>query len=314
MKERKTRMRLRKQVIYCIPLVMLLTLLAITLIISKSGVLSNEVVKQENLSSIEINDLTTNSNFKLTDLSYFQDFYKFLEKRQKDNTIIYYASIFKLDIDKTLEIAYKYTNNFEDPEFNKNFVIGPKSVKKSKSSFPSFEAGAAYFARDLYRYPERYGSSIYEIRLDETPTTKKRNKDGKIIMDNGLTFEQYVGQISDLYEIDKEFVLAIINLESGYQSSYLFTNKNNVGGHRGIGGTWKSYTTLEAGVLAHVLSVKNIAEKNNIDAKEMTNEEIYAFSGTYVTGSSAKPSNSWTGKVTKIKENISKKDLFTIKQ
>jgi hypothetical protein len=133
-------------------------------------------------------------------------------------------------------------------------------------------------------------------------------------MDNGLTFEQYVGKISDLYEIDKEFVLAIINLESGYQSSYLFTNMNNVGGHRGIGGTWKSYTTLEAGVLAHVLSVKNIADKNNIDAKEMTNEEIYAFSGTYVTGSAAKPSSSWTGKVTKIKENISKKDLFTIKQ
>ena len=92
-------------------------------------------------------------------------------------------------------------------------------------------------------------------------------------MDNGLTFEQYVGKISDLYEIDKAFVLAIINLESGYQSSYLFTNMNNVGGHRGLGGTWKSYTTLEAGVLAHVLSVKNIADKNNIDAKEMTNEE-----------------------------------------
>jgi hypothetical protein len=189
-----------------------------------------------------------------------------LEKRQKDNTVIYYASIFKLDIDKTLQIAYKYTNNFEDAEFNKNFVIGPKSVKKSKGSFKNFEAGVAYFVRDLYRYPERYGSSIYEIRLDESPTIKQKNKNGKILMDNGLTFEQYVGHVSKLYDLDPAFVLSIINLESGYQSSYLFTNKNNVGGHRGIGGTWKSYTTLEAGVLAHVLSVKNIAEKNKIDA------------------------------------------------
>ncbi len=312
MKEKKTRLRLRKQVIYCIPLVILLSLSIIAVIIGSNGVLSNEVEKQENLASKEINDITP-SDFKLSDLKYFQDFYDFIEKRQKDNTIIYYASIFKLDIDKTLEIAYKYTKNYEDEEFNKNFVIGPSSVKKSKKSFPSFEAGVAYFARDLYRYPERYGSSIYEIRLDETPTIKQKDKNGKLYMDNGLTFEQYVGKISDLYEVDKEFVLAIINLESGYQSSYLFTNKNNVGGHRGIGGVWKSYTTLEAGVLAHVLSIKNIADKNKIDVKEMTNEEIYAFSGMYVTGSATKPSSSWTGKVTKIKENISKKDLFTIK-
>ena len=312
MKTNKNRLRLRKQVIYLLPVVILLTLLSLTLIISNHK-LTNKVVNQENLATNKIDDLAANSNFQLSDLKYIQEFYKFVEERQKDNTVIYYASIFKLDIDKTLQIAYKYTNNFEDEEFNKNFVIGPKSIQKSKGSFPSFEAGVAYFVRDLYRYPERYGSSIYEIRLDESPTIKTKDKKGNIIMDNGLTFEQYVGHICNLFEVDPAFTLAIINLESGYQSSYLFTNKNNVGGHRGIGGTWKSYTTLEAGVLAHVLSVKNIADKNNIDAKEMTDEEIYAFSGTYVTGSAAKPSSSWTGKVTKIKENISKKDLFTIK-
>ena len=312
MKTNKNRLRLRKQVIYLLPVVILLTLLSLTLIISNHK-LTNKVVNQENLATNKIDDLAANSNFQLSDLKYIQEFYKFVEERQKDNTVIYYASIFKLDIDKTLQIAYKYTNNFEDEEFNKNFVIGPKSIKKSKGSFPSFEAGVAYFVRDLYRYPERYGSSIYEIRLDESPTIKTKDKKGNLIMDNGLTFEQYVGHICNLFEVDPAFTLAIINLESGYQSSYLFTNKNNVGGHRGIGGTWKTYTTLEAGVLAHVLSVKNIADKNNIDAKEMTDEEIYAFSGTYVTGNAAKPSSSWTGKVTKIKENISKKDLFTIK-
>ena len=314
MKINKNRLRLRKQVIYLLPVVILLTLLSLTIIISRNNTLGAEVTNQENLASQKIEDAPVNTDFQLSDLKYFQEFYKFVEERQKVNTVIYYASIFKLDIDKTLEIAYKYTNNFQDETFNKNFVIGPKAIKKSKGSFPSFEAGVAYFARDLYRYPERYGSSIYEIRLDETPTLKAKDKKGNIIMDNGLTFEQYVGHICNLFEIDPAFTLAIINLESGYQSSSLFVNKNNVGGHRGIGGTWKSYTTLEAGVLAHVLSVKNIADKNNIDAKEMTDDEIYAFSGTYVTGSAAKPSSSWTGKVTKIKENISKKDLFTIKK
>lgn len=314
MKTNRNRLRLRKQVIYLLPVVIILTLLSLTLIINRNHKLSSEVDNQENFASQKIYDTTTNSNFKLSDLKYFQDINNFIKERQKINTIIYYANIFKLDIDKTLEIAYKYTNNLNDPEFNQNFVIGPKSVKKSKGSFPNLEAGIAYFARDLYRYPERYGSSIYEIRLDESPTIKNKNKQGNIIMDNGLTFEQYVGHICSLYNLDPAFTLAIINLESGYQSSYLFTNKNNVGGHRGIGGVWKTYTTLEAGVLAHVLAVKNIADKNNIDAKEMTNEEIYAFSGTYVTGDAAKPSASWTGKVTTIKEDISQKDLFTIRK
>ena len=313
MKTNKNRLRLRKQVIYSLPIVIILILLSVTIIISRNHTLAAKVVNHENLSTQKIEDTPVNNDFKLSDLKYFQEFYKFVEERQKINTVIYYASIFKLDIDKTLEIANKYTNNFQDAEFNKKFVIGPKSVKKSKGSFPSFEAGVAYFARDLYRYPERYGSSIYEIRLDESPTIKERDKKGNIIMDNGLTFEQYVGHICKLYEIDPAFTLAIINLESGYQSSVLFVNKNNPGGHRGIGGAWKSYTTLEAGVLAHVLSVKNIADKNNIDAKEMTDEEIYVFSGTYVNGSASKPSTSWAGKVTNIKRNISKKDLFTIK-
>ncbi len=313
MEEKKTKLRLKKQVIYLLPIVIFLSILSITLIIKESNVLTHEVSNQQNLSTQIIEDVEVNNNFKLTDLKYIQEFEKIFEKAKKDNTVRYYANIFKLDVDKTLELAHKYTNNYEDPEFNKTFVIGPSKVKKNKKGFLNFEAGVAYFVRDLYRYPERYGSSIYQIRLDETPTIKQKNKNGKLIMDNGLTFEQYVGYLCNLYGIDPAFTLAIINLESGYQSSYLFTNKNNVGGHRGIGGTWKSYTTLEAGVLAHVLSVKNIADQNKIDSKEMTNEEIYAFSGTYVTGSAKKPSSSWTGKVTKIKENISKKDLFTIK-
>ena len=314
MKMKKTKLRLRKQVIYCLPLVFILSLAIIVLIASKNEILSNEVDKKNNYSVKNINNSSIKKEFELSDLEYFQKFYKNIDKIQKDNLIIYYANLFKLDIEKTLEIAYKYTKTYEDEEYNRTFVIGPKKIKNSKKSFPSLEAGIAYFVRDLYRYPERYGSSIYEIRLDETPTLKKQSKDGNIYMNNGMTFEQYVGKMCDLYEIDKEFTLAIINLESGNQSSYLFTNKNNVGGHKGIGGIWKSYTTLEAGVLAHVLSVKNIASKSKIDASEMTEEEIYTFSGIYVSGSAAKPSSSWTDKVIKIKENISKKDLFTIKK
>ena len=130
MKTNKNRLRLRKQVIYLLPVVILLTLLSLTIIITRNHTLAVEVDKQENLSSQKINDTQNKSDFQLSDLKYFQEFYKFVEKRQKDNTIIYYASIFKLDIDKTLEIAYKYTKNYEDPEFNKNFVYGKSKFDK----------------------------------------------------------------------------------------------------------------------------------------------------------------------------------------
>ena len=311
MKEKRPKLRLRKQVIYTFPVLVMLLILGTVLLINKSSIFSNEVSKTNTLATNELNDKET---FNLENITYIKSLNEYITKRQMDNTIIYYAQLHKLDVDKTLEIAYKYTNNYKDAEYNKTFVIGPKKVKQKADSFKNYEAGIVYFTRDLYRYPEKYGSSIYEIRLDETPTTKKVSKDGNIYMDNGLTYEQYVGKICDLFEVDKSFVLAIARLESGNESSYLFTNKNNIGGHRGLGGTWKSYTTLEAGIISHVLTVKSIATSSGVDIKEVTNEEISIISGKYVNGSVSKPSSSWTGKVTNLKEKIESKDLFIIKK
>lgn len=313
MNEKRQKLRLRKQVIYCIPFVVLLTILSITLIIGNSGMLTSKVVKKEILSSFKIND-TTENTFKLSDLKYIKEFTDYMEKRQKDNTIIYYAQLHKLDIDKTLALAYKYTNTYEDEEFNKTFVIGPSKIKQKVGPFNNFEAGVVYFVRDLYRYPENYGSTIYEMRLDESPTLKKVSKDGEIYMDNGLTYEQYMGKICDLFEVDKAFVLAVARLESGNGESYLFTAKNNIGGHRGIGGMWKSYTTLEAGVISHVLTVKKIATNSGVDIKEVTDEEISIISGKYVNGSVNNPSATWTERVTNLKKNIEEIDLFTTKK
>ena len=89
MKTNKNRLRLRKQVIYLLPVVILLTLLSLTIIITRNHTLAAEVDKQKNLASQEINDTQNKSDFQLSDLKYFQEFYKFVEKRQKDNTIIY---------------------------------------------------------------------------------------------------------------------------------------------------------------------------------------------------------------------------------
>lgn len=309
MKMKRHKLRLRKQAIIAIPIALFIAVLTIGLIIGigNSKTLSKEVNKNEVLSS-------NNQNQEgLSDLDYFSSLSKVLEERQKDNTIIYYANTFKLNVPETLRIAKQYTNNYEDEEFNKTFIIGPAKVKNKLGSLKNFEAGVVYFVRDLYRYPERYGTTIETIRTSEEPTLKQKASDGKIYMDNGLTFEQYLGKICDLFEIDKTFTMSIVNLESGNKSSNLFKYSNNIGGHRGYNG-WMKYTTLEAGIIAHVLSVKAIADNNGIDIKEATVEEIASFSGVYVNGKITKPSSSWTGKVLNIEENIRKKDLFSIKE
>ena len=63
---------------------------------------------------------------KLSDLEYFKSFEALLDKRQKDNTIIYYAQIFKLDVEKTLSIAHQYTNEYSNEEFIDSSIPIPR--------------------------------------------------------------------------------------------------------------------------------------------------------------------------------------------
>lgn len=300
---RKKKLRLRKQVIMCIPVILMVITLFVSFIINKKEVYSSEINTNKTIAS---NNEIKNEK-KLSDNEYLQAFNKMIELRQKDNTIIYYAQTFKLDVDKTLELAHKFTNNYENKEYKKNFIIAPKSLKKTIKDFSNFEAGVVYFVRDLYRYPERYGTSIEQMRLDETPTTKNTAKDGNIYMDNGMTFEQYLGKTCDLFGVDKSIALAIVYQESGIKKSNLFKYSNNIGGHRGYDG-WMKYTTLEAGIIAHVISVKTLIEKYNIDLSNETG--ISELSGIYVNGNISKPQSSWVEKVTIFKNKINEKDLF----
>lgn len=307
MNKKRHKLRLRKQVIIAIPIILLLSILTIGAAFNKNSNLKSEVSQSKVLASNKDNENTSSMN--LSDLSFVKEIEANIELRQKDNTVIYYANIFKLDVDKTIELAHKFTNNYTDSEFNINFKIGPTKVKNKLDDFTCFEAGVVYFVRDLYRYPEKYGSSIAEIRTSESPTIKNVSADGNIYMNNGLTFEQYVAKISNLYNVDETLVLAISYHEAGVKTSNLFKNKNNIGGHRGYDG-WMSYTTLEAGIIAHVLSVKSIAERSGLDISEVTADEVAAISGIYVNGTATKPAASWIEKVVYFMDKIEKEDLF----
>lgn len=309
MTKKRQKLRLRKQVLICLPVVLLLLIGTLGFIINKNKTFASEVMTNDQKSPKQ--QEVAETSIKLSDLEYIQNFNKMVEKRQKDNTIIYYAENFKLDINKTLEIAHKLTNNYEDANYQKTNVIAPSALAKKIGSFASFEAGVVYFVRDLYRYPERYGSSISEMRLDETPTITRTIKNGQIYMDNGLTFEQYLGKICDLYGIDKSIALAIVHEETGVMTSGLFKNSNNIGGLKGYGG-WMSFTTLEAGIIAHVISIKAIADNYNIDMNSPN--AVAMLSGVYVKGNPNAYSESWTNKVNYFRENINKQDLFTYEQ
>lgn len=300
--KKKKHLRLKKEVLICIPIALVIALVFGLGLINKNNVLSS-VVNKVNTSS------ETTEKLSIKEIKLFNDLNKNLEIRKKDNTIIYYAQKFNLNVNKVLEIAHNYTNNYTSEMYIIDHIIGPESVKQKMGSFKSEEAGIIYFVRDIYRSPSRYGVTSEEIKKELVVDQYKNRVDGKVYLSNGLTYEQYLGKICDELNVDKELALAISYLETGYLKSNLFNLSNNVGGQRGSGG-WLKYPTLEAGIIGHVITVKALIENNGIDTTSPN--AIRDLSSIYVNGHANNPSDSWTSKVTIIKNRISEKDLFTI--
>ena len=310
----RPKLRLRKQFIIAIPIFLLVTIISITTVIINNRSYSAEVEKVEETEPLvqeETEKETEESKPNLLNNNQlFNSYSEFMNNVQKDNTIIYYASKFKLKEDKVLEIAKKYTEDYTNEDFLRTNVIGSASTISKIGQFDSFEAGVAYYVRDIYRDPSKYGTTAKEIIASTAIEVNNNIVKGTIYMSNGLTFEQYYGKIADLFGVDKSIALAMVYHESGNMKSGLARNRNNIGGMKG-GGGWASYPTLEAGIICHVLTIKNIADKNGFDITDP--DGIYKFSGIYVRGNVNSPSQDWVNKVNWYKEKIDSKDVFTIK-
>ena len=305
MKIKRPKLRLKKQVIVAIPVLLVLIIFTIGMVYNRTHVYSSSVEMKEEYAKLELKD-----TIELSDLEFIKNVTNNIENQKRDNTIVYYASKFKLNIDKTLEIAHNYTNNYTNDIFIKNNIIGPESVVKDQTKFDSFEAGAVYFIRDLYRSPDKYGTTEREIVTSKEVTVANNRKGYTVYLDSGLTFTQFLGHIADLYGVDKSIALAIVYEESGYTGSGLFRNSNNIGGLRGSSG-WNKYPTLEAGTICYILTLRSLANRSHVDFK--SNDAIPKLSGIYVYGNSSKVADSWVAKVTKFRNGINQKDLFTIK-
>ena len=302
------RMKLRKQFVFAIPIFLIITIISLAIVLTNRRSYSATVAKPDEQQAPNIINNVSGVNL-LTDNRYIKNLGNYIDNRQKDNTIKYYASKFNLDTNKVLEIARKITNDYTSEDFLKTNVIGDSKVIDKVGSFNSFEAGVVYFARDIYRHPKRYGTTDEEIIISYDVHTERNIVDKKIMMSNGMTFEQYYGKIADLYNIDKATALAMVYLESGRMKSRLFVNKNNIGGMRS-GSTWLSFPTLEAGIIAHVMTIRSISNKHGFDITDP--DGVLKFSGVYVNGSTANPSEKWTSDVLNIREKLIEKNVFAI--
>ena len=230
-----------------------------------------------------------------------------INRSQVDNTIIFYAEKYKLNISKTLEIAHELSGNYQSDYYLSTNAIVTETNKNRVGSFDSQEAGIVYFVKDLYAYPERYNSSIAEIRASEEISTERTIIDGRIYLANSYTFEGYLKKICNLYSIDPYLALAIAYHESGMLKSYLAVNANNIAGLKG-GYGWMRFTTLEAGIISFVLSLRSIIRNNNLDMS--TENAIWNLSAIYVNGNASYPSQHWTEKINYYMEYIREKNLF----
>lgn len=305
--KKRHKLRLRKQVIICLPVLLFITVLSSFIVLNQKHTYASEVSPYE-VASTPSSDM---GGIKLSELKAISNLNKLIETRKKDNTIIYYANIYHVNVDIALDVVHNLTNNYTNQLFLDTNVIGTPDQVARYGSFKNFEAGVVFFIRDFYVYPERYGHTIEEVRLepDPIPVSKQVSEDGNIYMDNGLTFEQYMGKICNLFDIDPSLALAISYQESGIKKSGLFTISNNIGGHRSYEG-WMNFPTLESGIIHHVLTIRSLYSKFNIDVNDPNN--VALLSGVYVHGVYGNVASHWLEKVLYFQEKIKEEDLFTI--
>ena len=300
--QKKSILKLRKEVLISIPIALLLAVLVSVLLFSNKKANMESTKKVEVKSEKFIDDSMDENTKSFSDTDFIKDFAEFKKKRKIDNTIAYYAELFHLDTAKVVEVARGLTNNYEREDYNTNF-----SIKQGDGVFNSYEAGIVYFVRYLYRSPSSYGTTSAEIGDRGIVTTNNNKVDGHIRLDNGLTYEQFLGKISEMYGVNKTLALAIVYEESGIMTSSLFKNGNNMGGLRG-GSGWLKFPSLEAGTICYVFTLKNLLERSGLDSNQESS--VYALSGIYVNGNSSMPSDDWSSKVLHFMQRIEANKVF----
>lgn len=126
-----------------------------------------------------------------------------------------------------------------------------------------------------------------EEQADETDLTiysdfvaPTLNEDGVPVARNGEVFSKYIGRISDMIDLDKNYALALCLHETWRGTSELCLKQNNYGGMR-ANGDWFTFPSPEAGMIAFCINL-NAYKKYHFEDKE---DPWQSFANKYAEGS-----------------------------
>lgn len=210
-----------------------------------------------------------------------------------DNMVIEYANYFGFDESFTLE-AVKFITN----DYNENMdMFGNLDEEGFVMSFMyNLSSGKL----------EDYGYSSKDFKTEETQITNIINEDGRVLLSNGLSYDEFLYVVCDKLSIDPDLVMAISSYETGFLKSDQAMNKNNFGGLKGSK-SYLKFNSPQAGIIYLCFTVKRILDNDSVD-------DINELSGVYVNGSISKPSSGWVNGVKSIYRDLTEGKTLELKK
>lgn len=196
-----------------------------------------------------------------------------LERQKKmDEMVEKYCSYFCLDTEKAVKIARKLTYDYA--------VDLKDFVGYTSYAIETEEMATMIFAYRLYGNNLNVSWEDLGVESDDlfVPGTYQPRESGEpLIVGNGDTGSQFLGEICDVLGLQKDYILAITLLETGRFNSPLCRLKNNLGGLRMPGVGYLKFPTPEAGIIAHCLNLKGYEKFGfqSLEAMSMTYAPIY---------------------------------------
>lgn len=175
-----------------------------------------------------------------------------------------YATYFRFNPEKVIELARKLTDNYTIPFEEINQL--------TTYDLSSPEAASLVFVNQLNRNKfAKFGYSKEDFISDNTVVTLNDN----FILSDGLTYNRFLEKIADLLTIDKNYALAISLHESGWLTSDNAQLKNNFAGLLKADGEAMQFPTPEAGIIAFCCVLDRYENLNLQDLNELSGMYYY---------------------------------------
>lgn len=153
------------------------------------------------------------------------------------DTVKNYAYVFNLKDEVLYDATCQKINSSSITNLRENY-----NIMGTDKKYENLDIQIILIAKDLIRNPEEYGYNAENIY-----TTEKEESD--------LTIREMVYKYADIFDLDKDLMLALACAESGWFKAGIAKNNNNPYSCRSTGDFFK-YDTLERGILEGQLNLR----------------------------------------------------------